>query len=343
MSQFTFEERTENESPVVVARPAGNGEPVKFDGSVAERGSSDELKANWEPVIEAIARDKLGNELTISDGRGVIDREEAAKALVESGDDLVTSEYAAEALLEYLADPDQGVLELDENGAKVIVLKQFDDIIDADESRMLNNWAATLDTCVGRIEAAVERVTENKETLEKHIENGPDPTETLQQFKEKKGEIKQEMAALLAGRSPSELPKDKRREFRIMRERYHRYELLAERIEDPIPGNAEIRLGRIVDDLESIKEVLMTQSHEFRTVALANGFTKGNAAEMVDNLTGMVATLSEATEPKEKMREQSDDEFASELFTLETSVEPETVEDLGEEALLQPDQESQPL
>ncbi|GAB6878433.1 hypothetical protein JCM17823_07070 [Halorubrum gandharaense] len=309
-----FEESERNETTFITARPRSSADdPVRFDGSIAKTGSSDELEANWEEIISTLAQAHLGEQLAIDDGQGVMGREEAAKALAESDSDHAKSDHAAHAIIEYLAEED--VLKLD--GEKVIILMTGDDIQESGTSAMMNNWAATLDACVDRIETAIERVEENRKTLEKHIEKLEDTRSVETDFEQKQRELEQEMKALLAGRKPSKLDSDERSEFKRLRERYHRYEAL----EDGVTGNdgagPEIespqRLHDLIEDLQSIKEAMIQQGIDYRRTALIDDLEHSGARDMVENFTNVVAKIGAATDPSEKMEETSDDEFMEQI------------------------------
>lgn len=329
-SEFTTTEQ--NGETVVTARPANSvDEPVRFDGSIAERGSSEELEANWEGIVGTLAESHLGEKLTIEDGRGAMDREEAVEALVAADDAHVKNEHAAHAVLEYLAAED--IVQLD--GDNVVLLLSYDDIREAGSSAMLNNWAAALDTCVSRIDAAVERVERNRETLEKHVENLETSQSVQQNYAQKKDELEQEMKAMLGGRKPSELDEAERKRFKRKRSRYHRYEAMQESIESG-PGAGDIdapeMLSNLKDELIHLKGALGEHSKEFRTIGLVEGIEDSGAREMVENFTNVVAQIGDAMGPEERMNEQDDDEFVEDLFGVtesvsETDLEESTVAD----------------
>jgi hypothetical protein len=214
-NEFTTTEQNGNK--VITARPANSvDEPVRFDGSIAERGSSDEPEANWEAVVSTLAQSHLGDQLAINDGQGVMDREDAVEALVDADTEQVKNEHAAHAVIEYLADQDVLTLEDDD----VVLLMGYEDIRESGSSAMLNNWAAALDTCVERIEAAVNRVEENQETLESHLEQLETPSSVKQDYEQKQAELKQEMQSMLGGKKPSELEGDELEAFERKRERF---------------------------------------------------------------------------------------------------------------------------
>ncbi|WP_430505582.1 hypothetical protein [Haloparvum sp. PAK95] len=318
-TEFTTTER--NGDKVVTAQPAnGVDEPVRFDGSIAESGSSEELEANWEGIIASLAQQHLGGQLTIDDGRGVMDREEAVQALVESDAERVKNQHAAHAVIEYLASED--ILRLEDD--QVVLLMSSENLQDENAYAMLNNWAATLDACVERIDAAVDRVERNQETLEKHVENLEDTTSIEQDYAQKKEEIEQEIKAMLGGRSPSELEGDERERFKRMRERYHRYESLEESVSGG-PKGPEMEgpqmLAELVEELESVKFALQDHSTKFRTLAVSKNLQDSDAREMVRNFTEVAAEIGGATDPKDKMEEISDEEFMDQISEVSERTE----------------------
>lgn len=318
-SDFTTTEQDGNK--VVTAQPANSAdEPVRFDGSIAESGSSEELEANWEGIIASLAQQHLGGQLTIDDGQGVMDRDEAVQALVESDAERVKNEHAAHAVIEYLASED--ILRLEDD--QVVLLISSEDLQDENAYAMLNNWAATLDACVERIDAAVDRVERNKETLEKHVENLEDTTSIQQDYAQKKEEIEQEIKAMLGGRSPSELDEDERQRFTQMRERYHRYESLEESVADG-PEGPEMEgpqmLANLVQELEDVKYALQDHSTKFRTLAVSKDLQDSDAREMVRNFTEVAAQIGGATDPKAKMEEVSDEEFMDQITEVSETAE----------------------
>lgn len=308
-----FIKKEQNGTRVVTARPANNAdEPVRFDGSIAESGSSEKLEANWEDIIATLAEQHLGGQLTIDDGRGVMDREEAVEALVSSSVERVKNEHAAHAVIEYLAS--EGILRLEDN--KVVLLMSSDDLKDEDAYAMLNNWAATLDACVDRIDAAIDRVERNKKTLEQHVEKLEDTTSIKQNYIQKKEEIEQEIKAMLGGRSPSELDEDERKRFQQMRERYHRYESLEESVTGGPEGpemEGPQRLANLVQQLKDIKFALQDHSTQFRTLAVSKDLHDADARQMVDNFTKIASDIGGATNPKDKMEQMSDEEFIDQI------------------------------
>lgn len=331
MNQFTTFEETEYEgTKFVTAKPTSSAdEPVRFEATIADEGTDrDDPKANWEPLISTLASQHLGEALTIDGDRGVMSRDEAAQALSNSEfvHELTGSgdEYTAHALIEYLASED--VLQLEDDD--VVVLMSYDEITDTGSVAMLNNWAATLDACVERIETAVSRVEQNKETLERHFEDLADSQERQVDHKQKVDEIEQEMAALLGGRMPSELSEQEERRFTRLRRRYHRYETLVESSGSSITTTDPTEeLAFIVEDLKALKGELQDQSSEFRVAALTERLSHSGAKQLLENLTGTVAQLSQATAPTDKMEEMSNDEFAKQLATYSESTEQTTERD----------------
>jgi hypothetical protein len=318
-NEFTTTEQGGNK--VVTARPANSvDEPVRFDGSIAESGSSEELEANWEGIIASLAQQHLGGRLTIDDGRGVMDREEAVQALVDSDAERVKNEHAAHAVIEYLASED--ILRLEDD--QVVLLMSSENLQDENAYAMLNNWAATLDACVERIDAAVDRVERNKETLEKHVENLEDTTSIEQDYAQKKEEIEQEIKAMLGGRDPAELDEEERQRFKQMRERYHRYESLEESVaggpEGPEMEGPQM-LANLVQELEDVKFALQDHSTKFRTLAVSKDLQDSDAREMVQNFTEVAAEIGGATDPKDKMAEMSDEEFMDQISDVSETTE----------------------
>lgn len=317
-TEFTTTEQSG--TTFVTAKPASSAdEPVRFDAGIAERGSSDELEANWEEIISTLAQSHLGEKLTINKGRGVMDRDEAIQALVESDSDHVKSEHASHAVIEYLAEKDIVTLEDDE----VVLLMTYDDIRENGASAMLNNWAAMLDTCIERIDSAVERVEKNRETLEKHVENLEETASVRDDYAEKMQELQQEMKAMLGGRKPSELDEEERQRFQRKRARYHRYEAMEESIEGGAGAghmNAPQMLSNLKEELIDLKGALSEHSKEFRTIALYDDLEQDGAREMVENLTDVIAQIGDAMEPKERMEEMSDDEFMDDVLDVTDTV-----------------------
>jgi hypothetical protein len=330
-SDFTTSEQ--NGTTFVTAVPQSSAdEPVRFDASIADRGSDDDPQANWEEIISTLAQGHLGNELLIEGGRGVIDKQVAIDALVESDAEHVRNEHAAHAVLEYLAD--QEIISID--GEEVVVLMSYEKIREEGTSSMLNNWAATLDACVERIDSAIDRVKQNQETLQQHFEDLSDTQNLEQEYAQKADELKQEMKGLLAGRMPSELPDDEKRRFEMLRKRYHRYEMFEEKAASPVAETQgpEI-LGAVVEDMENIKLLLIDQSQEFRKLALSENFTESGALQDLENLESFVAEFGDVTEPSEQMEEKSDDEFVEDLFDMRESTTSEEVQQLDEDATLE--------
>lgn len=330
-SEFTTTEQ--NGTTVVTARPTSSAdEPVRFDGSVADSGSQDELEANWEDIIASLAQRHLGDQLTIDDGRGVIERSEAVQALVDGDAERARNEHAAHAVIEYLAS--EGVLELE--GDQVVVLMSAENLEDQNAFAMLNNWAATLDACVERIQAAVDRVEQNKETLESHLDELDDMT-TEQDYAQEKEEIEQEIKAMLAGRQPSELDEEEYQRFRQLRERHARYESLEESVVDgPDVGkgpDGTQQLQNLKTDLEYLKSALQRHSVEFRKYAASKNLNDADAREMVKNFTQVAADIGGATDPAEKIQETSDEEFMEQITEAsEATREVEHAEEATEDA-----------
>lgn len=329
-----FQTNERNGTTFITARPESSAEePVRFDGSIAERGSTDELGANWETIISTLAESHLGEQLTIDEGRGVMDRDEAVAALVDSDSDHVKNEHAAHAVIEYLAEEEILNLETGEdNEAKVVLLMSYDDIQDGGSSAMLNNWAAMLDTCMERIDAAVERVEENRKTLEKHVENLETTASVQQDYAQKQAELEQEMKAMLGGKKPSELDGKERERFKRKRERYHRYEAMEESVAGG-PGSSQIdapqMLSNLKEELQHLRAALGEHSREFRTIALHDDLEGSGAREMVENLTDVVAQIGDAMAPEERMSEVSDDEF---MESIQGAAEAEVESTPGQES-----------
>lgn len=326
-----FETAEQSGSTFVTAKPAsGADEPVRFDASISDRGSTDEPEANWEEIVSTLAESHLGEKLTINDGRGVMDRDEAIEALVDSGSDHVRNEHAAHAVLEYLAHED--ILQLE--GDSVVLLESYEEIGEEASNAMLNNWAAMLDTCVNRIDAAVERVEQNRQTLEKHVENLESPASVKEDYDQRKKELEQELKALLGGRKPEELGEREKKQFDRKRKRYHRYEAMEESLESGVGGDpidAAEMLSNLKIELEDLKRVLGEQSRHFRLVAATQNVRESGAREMVENLTDVVAQIGDVVDPENRMKKESDEEFVEDLFGVtETASEREL--EVSEEA-----------
>ena len=327
-----FRQSEQDGTTFVTAIPAsGADEKARLDASIAEEGSDEDPEANWERVVGSLARSHLGEALTIDEGRGVMGREQAVEALVAADETDVRNEHAAHAVIEYLAAED--ILQID--GDDVVVLLPYEGILEDGSTAMLNNWAATLDACVKRIEAAVERVEQNKQTLEKHFENLADSRELEEDYRAKADELKQELAAMLGGRNPSELSEEEQRRFEMKRQRFHRYETLAEGAGNQVgPTGKPEELAMIVEDLEALKRMLNKQSSEFRVAALTERLSHSGARELLENLTSTVSQLSQATAPEEKMDEMSNDEFAKQVLDISKVERDEPVEERESDAVL---------
>lgn len=330
MNRYTdFERQETDHGTFVTAVPnRANEEPVRFDASITERDetSEDDIPVgNWEGIISSLAQRNLGNSMTIDDGQGVMSRADAVSALTEADEEYVRDEQSAHALLEYLAHED--ILRLDEDG-EVIILMDYDDIHEGGSIDMLNNWAATIDALVGRIDAAVDRVEENREALEEHFTKLTDSDQRVQEYQERADEIQQEMRHLLGDRHPDDLDEGEEKRFTTLRQRYHRYEMLAVSADEPVGDmDATESLKFMIEDLRSLKGELEARSSEFRVTAFKGTMGHEETEQLLHNVTQFIGELSETMAPQEEMEDQSNAEFYEEV--LEPTSESQAVKDVA--------------
>lgn len=309
----------------VVARPrSSTDEPVRLPKEVADRRSEQSAEGNWEDVVGQLTRHELGETLTINEaGEGTIDRDLAVEALVDADETYVRGETGASALIDYLADEE--IFEIEEN--EVVVLKSPSEALD-DSPKMLNNWAATLDTSIDRIETAVQRVKDARERLKEHEQDVQSDVNLQSRTSDKKAEIKQEIQSHLAGRDPSELDESEYRRFKQLRKRYHMYESMEKVKEEgdiaETTGQAQ-KLGELVEDFETVQATMAEIREEFRELSLQNDLFPQNAVEQLDNFVDIVTGLTDTFAPEDKMEEQSDEEFLDDIMD-----NTETIEEVSE-------------
>lgn len=327
-----FETTERNGRTTVTAIPAsGADEKVRFDGAIAEQGSEEDPTANWEEIISVLAERQLGDSMAIDDGRGVMEMEEAADGLVEADiEHSAVNEHAARAMLEYMVERD--ILRM-ENG-QVVLLMSYEEMQREEKMSMLNNWAATLEACVERIDTAVERVKSNKETLERHFEDLSSSRELEEKYARKADELKQEMQGLLAGRMPSELSEEEKQRFQLKKKRFERYQAFEKSAGGNVAEtNAPEKLGALVDDMESVKELLKDYSQEYRRLALGEQFVESGAQESLESLTNLVTELGDVSESQEEMEQMSNDKFAKEFLDIHESTTEEVQQIEDEQAV----------
>lgn len=313
MQTFTSFDRTDD-GQYVVARPRNrNDEPVRLPARYADRKEDTEEEGHWEELVSELTHHQLGDALAIDDaGQGVISREKAVAAFVDADDDLAHDAHQAEAVIEYLASED--ILEVTDDS--VVVLKPFEEVYEDEQFAMLNNWAATLDTCIDRIDHARERVKSAQERLEDRQRDTTSTADTRAEVEEEQAEIRQEIQSLLKGRDPSELDDKEYEQFRQLRKRYHVRDSVGDVLEDDLTDgtNKTQRLGTLIQDFELLSKVMETKRDEFRELSLTESLFPESAVEQLDNFTGLVTALSDTLSPEEQMEGQSDEEFLDELF-----------------------------
>ncbi|WP_132056877.1 hypothetical protein [Halorussus amylolyticus] len=313
MQKYTeFETKGEH----VVARPRNSTEePVRLPKEVADRGDDQSAQGNWEDVVAQLTRHELGETLTINEvGEGTISRNVAVDALVNAEETYVRGETGASALIDYLASEE--IFEIGDDGGDVVVLKSPSEALE-NNPKMLNNWAATLDTSIDRIETAVQRVKDAQERLKKHEQDVQSDVNLTSRTSDKKAEIKQEIQSHLAGRHPSELDDTEYQRFKQLRKRYHMYESMEKVKEDgdiaESAGQAQ-KLGELVEDFETVQATMAEIREDFRELALKNDLFPQNAVEQLDNFVDIVTGLTDTFGPEDKMEEQSDEEFLDDLM-----------------------------
>ncbi|MFC6784421.1 hypothetical protein ACFQFH_00615 [Halobaculum halobium] len=245
MRYTTFDE--DEESGTVVARPKSQTDSaVRFEFGFAEW--ADEDSGNWEELLAHLMEEVLGGEeLSIDqDGNAVIDVNEAAQTLAES--DHARSEDSARAIIDYLGHND--IVSIESSTVTVLRPPHTYDEDEMDRAvKMYSNWAAAFDTLTERIETAVGRVEEAQERLTSRAEETTDVTEHLQNLREKREEYKQEMLSVAGDRDISDLEEEERRKFDHAREQYYHYDNLVEQEEKqgdtiPNPNPDQMDLGR---------------------------------------------------------------------------------------------------
>ena len=323
MNRFS-EFRTDGE--MVTAIPQSNNkEPVRFSGSITDR-EEDEI-GNWETLVSELMDYELGEALDIDEeGEAVISREQAIEAMVEADEETVnaTSEWQAEAVLEFLAD--ERILEL-ENG-QVTVLKSFGEIQDSEYPAMYNNWAAMFDTCIERIEVAEERVEDAKKRFQNR-ETSTDTSNTVD-TDQRKREIKQEIRQLMDGRSPDELDEGETKRIQNLREQYYFYESMeeVETVEIPDVADRVQKLGQVMERFSTMRGIMADRRDDFRRLALSESIYPENLIELADQYASFLTSMSNTFSPTEKMEDEDLDEFLEDLE--EGSENVEEIEESGE-------------
>lgn len=313
----TFETKGEH----VVARPRNStDEPVRLPKEVADRRGDQSAEGNWEDVVAQLTRHELGETLTLNDaGEGTIDRQTAVDALVDAEETYVRGQTGASALIDYLADEE--IFEVDDGN--VVVLKSPSEALD-NSPKMLNNWAATLDTSIGRIETAVQRVKDAQKRLKEHEQDVQSDVNLTERTSGKKAEIKQEIQSHLAGRDPSELDESEYERFKQLRKRYHMYESMEKVKEEgdiaETAGQAQ-KLGELIEDFETVQATMAEIREDFRELSLQNDLFPQNAVEQLDNFVDIVTGLTDTFAPEDKMDDQSDEEFLDDILESSDQIE----------------------
>lgn len=309
---------------MVTAVPRNNAdEAVRFDRSIANRRDDAEEEANWERLVSQLMDHDLGNALDIGgQGEAQISREQAVSALVESDDQFADTALQAEAVLDYL--DNQNIIEASESNS-VTVLKPFDELSGTEYTKMYNNWAAMFDTCIERIDYAHDRVEEAKERFENREEETDRRSSDVNPEKRMQ-ELGQKMENLVGDGKPSDLDEADKQEFKHLREQYHFYENMKEAQGPELgPGSDRVKeLGRVMDQFEAMRGIMIDHRENFRELALGEAIFPEDLVELSEQYAGFLSSLSGMMDPKEKMEDEDDDAFFENLGTegeMETATE----------------------
>ncbi|SHG93302.1 hypothetical protein [Halobaculum gomorrense] len=341
MRYTTFEE--DEESGTVVARPHSQTDSaVRFELGFAEW--ADEDSGNWEELLAHLMEEVLGGEeLSIDqDGNAVIGVEDAAETLAES--EHARSEDSARAIIDYLADND--IVTVEQSTVTVLRPPHTYDEDEMDRAvKMYSNWAAAFDTLTERIETAVGRVEEAQERLTSRAEETTDVTEHLQNLREKREEYKQEMLSIAGDRDISELDEEERRKFDHAREQYYHYDNLVEQEEKqgetiPNPNPDQMDLGEIIDQLESTKDQFSIEQERLRDRIRTQQLWPTEAVAASEQFTNVLSAMGNVVPKQERMEDEDPQNFlddlrgnSDEMAELNESSQAITQEDTGTETI----------
>lgn len=314
MRYTNFDE--DEESGTVVARPRSQTDSaVRFELGFAEW--ADEDSGNWEDLLAHLMEEVLGGEeLSIDqDGNAVIGVEDAAETLAESKH--ARSEDSARAIIDYLSHND--IVSIEQSTVTVLRPPHTYDEDEMDRAvKMYSNWAAAFDTLTERIETAVGRVEEAQERLTSRAEETTDVTEHLQNLREKREEYKQEMLSIAGDRDISDLDEEERRKFDHAREQYYHYDNLVEQEEKqgdtiPNPNPDQMDLGEIIDQLESTKDQFSIEQERLRDRIRTQQLWPTEAVAASEQFTNVLSAMGNVVPKQERMEEEDPQNFLDDL------------------------------
>ncbi|ERH11458.1 MAG: hypothetical protein J07HB67_00465 [halophilic archaeon J07HB67] len=306
-----FDNFDTNGNGVVTASPQrATDDPVRFDGSIAER--ENDIEGNWEEIVGELMDHDLGEALDIGEtGDAVIDRDDAVEALVEADDEQIdaSTQWEATAVLEYLGH--ENIVEL-EDGA-VTILRSFDDIAETEYTAMYNNWAAMFDTCIDRIEVAEERVEEARQRFENRREETTSSADVNPQ--QRKQELKQEIAQLVGGRSPEELDDGERQRVQNLRKQFYFYQSIDEIRDIDVPNVADRvqELAQVMERFSVMRDVMAERRDQFRQLAMGEAVYPESLIELADQYNEFLSSMSDTFSPADKMEDEDLGDFIEDI------------------------------
>lgn len=274
----------------VTAASADGAEPVTFDAALTDR--HDDGTAGWEPLVADWLDAGDGSLSFDADGSATLSIDRVLSATEASSAVAVGDRRGAAAVLAYLAHED--VVGVD--GDSVTVLRPFEEVAET-HTAVYNNWAATLDVLVDRLDVLVSRLEGVKAAARRQEHSTTAASadidalgRTIEQFSVTSGVLVER--------------RDELRELALA---------------SAIFPESLVEIG---DQFATFVESSFGGSPTVTELATTADPTVVEVAEhVVDQHTEFVSSLSSALSPAEKMEEESLDDFLDDIAESDESAD----------------------
>lgn len=342
----SFEETEQNGTRYVIAQPSSERDsPVRLEGTLFEGEELDD--GTWTEVVGRLIQVDIAGALNLEAGKGKLSRSEAVESILEADEEglpiHVGERAQAEALIDYFVD--EGVFEA-ESGDLVLLRSPTDEATDIN-LRMLMNWVSAIDSCIDKIEETTATIEQARSELESEMTD-TNPSEVIQDFERQQKEVAQKLNNLTGGRNVSrveDLPEEERPEFRRLKEQFYHLQTMKEaaspdematQIEK---SSAELATKR--DRLENIARNLELKRDELRTAIVHEKIFPQDAVDMVQNLEGLVTSLTGVENSDDRAEQKSAGDVLSDANALLGGAE--AAEEQAEQMGVGPDEEPETL
>lgn len=338
----SFEQTEQNGTTYVIAQPNNERDsPVRLEGTLFQGEELDD--GTWTDVVGRLIQVDIAGALNLEAGKGKLSREKAVESILEADEEglpiHVGERAQAEALIDYFVD--QGVFEVENND---VVLLRSPEKEDTDMNlRMLMNWVSAIDSCIDKIDETTNTIEQARKELESEMTD-TNPSEVIQDFERQQREVAQKLNNLTGGRDVErveDLPEEDRPEFKRLKEQFYHLETMKEAASpDEMATQIEKSSAQLAtkrDRLENIARNLEMKRDELRTAIVHEKIFPQDAVNMVQNLEGLVTTLTGV----ESSVERGEDKIASEVLSDASEVlgSAEAVEEQADQMGVGPDEE----